>query len=306
VSLGATEAAQSDEFCAAFFPESAPSDFPGTWPGPFSAIFYCDNPAAFASAPDANFGRLKAACDTGQTPIKPSYGISAASMSERANPPNAPIRIVTAHASEAVRGQLRGIIARTPEWEVCGEARTGAEAIDLAVGLRPDIVVAALAVPGVDGLEVTRRIREALPGTEVLVFTTQATEDLTRDILAAGAQGYLLHSEIADKLGPAIDALSRHRPYLTWNATRLVLEAYLRDAEEARSATGPLRVLTAREREILQLLAEGRSNDGISTLLLISVKTVETHRAAIMKKLGLSSLAGLVRYAIRNRVVDGA
>jgi DNA-binding NarL/FixJ family response regulator len=227
-------------------------------------------------------------------------------MSEIASSQNIAARIVTAHASEAVRAELRAIIEKTPEWQLCGEAATGAEAVDLTVGLRPDIVVADLAIPGMNGLELTRQIRQALPGTEVLVFTTQAAEDLTRDILSAGARGYLLKSEIAEELGPAIDALSHHRPYLTCNATRLLLEAYLKDTADANPATRPLRILTAREREILQLLAEGRSNDAISTLLLISVKTVETHRAAIMKKLGLGSLAELVRYAIRNGVIDSA
>ena len=138
------------------------------------------------------------------------------------------------------------------------------------------------------------------------MLTAQEAEDLTPDILSAGARGYLLASELAGKLAPAIDALAHHRPYLTWNATRVVLDAYLKDAESITGEERPLRLLTAREREILQLLAEGRSNDKISSLLSISVKTVETHRAAIMKKLELRSLAELVRYAIRNRVIDGA
>ena len=115
-----------------------------------------------------------------------------------------------------------------------------------------------------------------------------------------------MRSELAGQLAPAIEALARHRPYLTWNATRIVLDAYLKDAGEGKSEAGTRLLLTGREREILQLLAEGRSNDKIAALLVISVKTVETHRAAIMKKLGLSSLAELVRYAIRNRVIDSA
>lgn len=198
------------------------------------------------------------------------------------------------------------MIGEMPTWDLCGEAATGSEAVDLARRLRPDVVVADLSVPGLNGLAVTRQIREALPGTEILVLTTQEAEDLTPEILAAGSRGYLLRSDLAAEFALAIEALARHRPYLTWNATRIVLGAYLKDAGELKSEVRSLSLLTGREREILQLLAEGRSNNKIAALLMISVKTVETHRAAIMKKLGLSSLAELVRYAIRNRVIDGA
>ena len=227
-------------------------------------------------------------------------------MSEHANSPTLAVRILTAHADATVRRELRSIIAGMPEWALCGEAATGGEAVEMARRIHPDVVVVDLAVPGLNGLAVTHQIRTALPETEILILSAHEAEDLTPDILAAGARGYLLSSELAGGLAPAIDALAQHRPYLTWNATRLVLDAYLKDTEADGGEARPLRLLTAREREILQLLAEGRSNDKISTLLLISVKTVETHRAAIMKKLGLSSLAELVRYAIRNRVIDSA
>lgn len=227
-------------------------------------------------------------------------------MSDRASSPTRPVRIVTAHANAAARQALRALIGAIPEWDLCGEVTTGEDAVETARRIRPDVMVVDLAVPGLNGLAVTRRIREALPDTEILVLTAHEAEDLTPDILAAGARGYLLSSDLASGLVAAIEALARHRPYLTWNATRIVLEAFLKDAEMLKRQSRPLRPLTPREREIMQLLAEGLRNDEISALLVISVKTVETHRAAIMRKLGLSSLAELIRYAIRNRVIDDA
>ncbi|MGO8920171.1 MAG: response regulator [Stellaceae bacterium] len=227
-------------------------------------------------------------------------------MRERTDPSVVQVRILIADGSEAARKELRRILEQRRDWQVCGEASTGRQTVDLALRLRPDVAVLDLAVPEMNGLEATRRIKKALPGTEILLLTTHEAEDLTRDILGTGARGYLLRCDAAKEISAAVEALSQHKPYLTWKATRAVLVAYLEHGTSKTSQARPSHLLTAREREVLQLLAEGRSNNTISTLLLISVKTVETHRAAIMKKLDLRSLAELVRYAIRNHVIDGA
>ena len=216
------------------------------------------------------------------------------------------VRILIADEHEAVRKELRRVLEDRPGWQVCAEAATGREAVELAVRLSPNVVVLDLALPEMNGLEVTRKIRRALPETEVLIVTMHEAVDLTRDVLGAGARGYLVKADAQRNLVSAVDALSEHKPYLSWKTTEAVLEAYLRLVHGEKGATRPFRILTAREREILQLLAEGRGNVAIAALLAISVKTVETHRAAIMRKLGVGSLAELVRYAIRNHVVDDA
>lgn len=211
------------------------------------------------------------------------------------------VRILIADADAMVRARLRRLLEQEPGWQVCGEAANGAQAVELALKMAPHVAVLDLAMPEINGLEATRRIRKALPNTEVLIFATHEADDVTRDLLSAGARGYLLTSDADEKITAAVDALSQHRPYLTGKATRAVLDVYLKHAD---AGTRPFRILTAREREVLQLLAEGRGNTAISALLSISVKTVETHRAAIMRKLGISSLAELVRYAIRNSVIE--
>ncbi len=213
------------------------------------------------------------------------------------------VRILIADDDATVRTRLRRLLEKKRDWQVCGEAASGPQAIELALKLSPDVAVLDLAMPEINGLEATRQIRKALPDTEVLIFATHEADDLTRDLLSAGARGYLLKSDADEKIIAAVDALSQHRPYLTWKATRAVLDVYLK---HGNAGTRPFRILTAREREVLQLLAEGRGNTAISALLSISVKTVETHRAAIMKKLGISSLAELVRYAICNSVIEEA
>jgi len=161
-----------------------------------------------------------------------------------------------------------------------------------------------ISMPEMNGLEATRQIKTALPNTEVLVLTMHENEHFVGDLLRAGALGYLLKSDAALSITAAVEALCVHKPYFTGKAARTILEVYLeKQRENAEMAPTPDQV-TMREREIIQLLAEGRSNKSVSALLGISTKTVETHRAAVMRKLGLRSLAELVRYAIRNRIME--
>jgi DNA-binding NarL/FixJ family response regulator len=212
------------------------------------------------------------------------------------------LRIVLADDHDVVRRGLRELLNEQPGWEVVGEAMTGRQAVELARALVPHIAVIDLTMPELNGLEATRQIRKALPNTEVLIFTMHESEQLIREVLAAGARGYLLKSDAARHVVSAIESLARHKPYFTGKVSETILETFLRrDASD--TATGN-DILTGREREIIQLLAEGRSNKQIANSLKISVKTVETHRASIMRKLDAHSVVDIVRYAVRNSLTS--
>lgn len=213
------------------------------------------------------------------------------------------LRILLADDHDIVRRGLRELLEEQPGWEVCGEAGTGREAVEQALRLRPQVVVLDLMMPELNGLEAARQIRKALPATEVLVFTMHDSEELVHEILSTGARGYVLKSDAARHLVSAVEALSRHQPFFSSRVSATVLDGYLSGARgDARSA--PSRTLTDREREVVQLLTEGRSNKEVASILHISVKTVETHRAAIMRKLGVGSIVELVHYAIRNKLIQ--
>jgi DNA-binding NarL/FixJ family response regulator len=167
--------------------------------------------------------------------------------------------------------------------------------------LKPDIVALDLSMPVLNGLEATRQIRMACPETEVLILTVHESEQMVRDVLQAGAHGYILKSDAARDLTTAIDSLSQHRPFFTSKVGKMVLDGFLTAAQERQA---PASVLSAREREIVQLLAEGKSNKEVAAVLGISVKTAETHRNRIMRKLKLYSICDLVHYAVRNEIVE--
>jgi DNA-binding NarL/FixJ family response regulator len=213
------------------------------------------------------------------------------------------IRILLADDHDVVRRGLRELLEAEPGWQVCAEARTGREAVALAERLRPDVAILDLAMPEMNGLEATRRIRRELPEIEVLVFTMHQSEQLMREALLAGARGFLLKSDAAERLVAGVAALVGHRPFFSAQVSEVLLDAFVRGGAASGEA-GSMEVLTAREREIVQLLAEGRGNKEVGEALSISVKTVETHRAAIMRKLAIGSLAELVRYAIRNHLIE--
>jgi DNA-binding NarL/FixJ family response regulator len=210
---------------------------------------------------------------------------------------------------EVVRKGLRVMLETREGWRVCGEASNGREAVRLAAELQPDIAVIDLSMPELDGLEATRQIKREAPGTEVLVFTMYDTPRMVREVLAAGARGYVLKSDAVRHLISAVEALSEHKPYFTSAVSESILEGYLQfvsgdDRRSAQAAAGGApHPLTRREREIVQLLAESLTNKEIAARLSISVKTVETHRGAVMRKLGLNSIVELVYYALRNKIV---
>lgn len=211
------------------------------------------------------------------------------------------LRILIADDHEIIRQGVRSLIEKDAAWEVCGEAANGRQAVALAEQLTPDIVVMDLGLPELNGLDATRQIKRVLPKTEVLVFTGEESEQLIHEVFAVGARSYILKSDISQHLVAAIGALSQHKHYFTSRISEVVFARYL----DGDSGAGKDKTegLTPREREIVQLLSEGRSNKEVAARLGISIKTVETHRAATMRKLRLDSFADLVRYAIRNKII---
>ncbi len=215
-------------------------------------------------------------------------------------------RILLADDHEVVRQGLKAILASQEGWQVCGEAVNGREAVEKTKQLRPDVVILDIGMPELNGLEATRQIMGACPQTEVLILTIHESEELVREVFAAGARGYLLKSDAGRDLAAAVQALHQHRPFFTPRVAEVVLQGYLKSA--VRTQSQPIHTggesLTSREREIVQLLAEGRANKEVATILNISVKTAETHRTNIMRKLNLHSISDLIRYAIRNKIVN--
>ena len=211
------------------------------------------------------------------------------------------LRILVVDDHAVVRRGVRSLLESQDGWDVCGEATTGRDAVEQSRRLRPDVVVMDLSLPELNGLDATRHILKEAPETEVLVLTMHQSEELARDVLQAGARGYVLKSDADENLIAAVESLRQHKPFLTPTVTEFVLDGYIRDGADQDAARG---VVTAREREIIQLIAEGKSNKQAASALSISVKTIEAHRANIMRKLHLRSVSDLVRYAIRNKIVQ--
>jgi len=213
------------------------------------------------------------------------------------------LRILVVDDHAVVRRGVRALLESHEGWEVCGEATTGRDAVELSRRFHPDVVVMDLSLPELNGLDATRQILKEAPNTEVLVLTMHHSEELARDVLKAGARGYVLKSDADENLIAAVDSLRQHKPFLTPAVTDFVLDAYVHRTDITQAEPAAV-ALTSREREIIQLVAEGKSNKEAASALAISVKTIETHRANIMRKLRLRSVSDLVRYAIRNRIVQ--
>jgi DNA-binding NarL/FixJ family response regulator len=212
------------------------------------------------------------------------------------------VRILIADDHELIRRGLVSALADRPEWSIVAEAADGRQACEMAAQLTPDIAVLDLTMPELNGLDVTRQLRVSTPKTRILIVTAHESEQLIRDVLDAGAMGYVLKSDAGRVLVQAIEALLDERPFFTSKVARFVLEGYLRSGEDSASQAAV--ALSPRERHIVQLLAEGNNNKEVARALQLSVKTVETHRSNIMRKMEFGSLADLVRYAIRNKIVD--
>jgi DNA-binding NarL/FixJ family response regulator len=213
-------------------------------------------------------------------------------------------RILLVDDHHVVRRGVAGVIGDArPAWEVCGEASTGREAVAAAASLKPDIVVMDISMPDMNGLEATREILRSNPGTEILILSVHESEQMVHDVLSAGARGYMLKQDAGTDLIAALEALRQHKLYFTPRVSELVLGGYLGHAP-AEVPDAPFSRLSPREFQIVQLVAESKSNKEVATILDISVKTVESHRAHIMEKLGFHSVTELVRYAIRNNIVE--
>src|SRR5215203_6492295 len=212
------------------------------------------------------------------------------------------LRILLADDHDVVRRGLKELLEEQVGWTVCAEAANGREAVELAIETRPQVAVLDFSMPELNGLEATRRIRQAVPETEVLIFTMHESDELVRNVLAAGARGYLLKSDAARQLVPAVETLAQHKPFFAGRISEVLLAGFLGQGRE-KAVPSMTDRLTSREREVVQLLAEGRSNKEIAKSLDLSIKTVESHRAALMRKLDLHSLADLVRFAIRNQII---
>ena len=207
-------------------------------------------------------------------------------------------RILIADDHEVVRSGLRKILETRPDWEVVAEAADGKEAIVKATETKPDVAVVDYSLPLINGVEVTRQILKRLPSTEILIFTMHDNETLIDELLSAGARGFLSKSDAKRHLLEAIETLASHKSFFTSKVSETLLKSFLMRSSRSQS------ILTPRERQIIQLIAEGHTNKQIANLLNLSLKTVETHRAAVMRKLNLSSSAELVRYAIRNKFLE--
>jgi DNA-binding NarL/FixJ family response regulator len=211
------------------------------------------------------------------------------------------VSILVADDHDIVREGLKTLLQSQPKWKICDEASTGREAVEKARQHKPDIIVLDFSMPELNGLEATRQIRRILPHTEVLILTMHDSEQLAKEVLQAGARGYLLKTHAKKQLVPAVAALAEHQPYFDSKVSSLMLDAFLNPAKAAAESTDRL---TSREREIVQLIAEGRTSKEVAATLGLSAKTVEAHRANIMNKLDLRSTPQLVLYAVRNRIVQ--
>jgi DNA-binding NarL/FixJ family response regulator len=213
------------------------------------------------------------------------------------------LRILIADDHEIVRRGLKAVLSSRPDWVVCAEAGTGREAVALAAQHRPDIAIMDIAMPGLNGLEATRQIRKMLPKTKTVVLSLHYSDQLVREVVDSGARAYLLKSDASLDLVAAVDAISRNRTFFTSSAAQILIDGFFKPA---LAADPPLmrKSLSAREREIVQLLAEGKSSKEVAIVLNISVKTAETHRANIMRKLEMHSVSELVRYAVRNKMIE--
>jgi two-component system response regulator NreC len=211
-----------------------------------------------------------------------------------------PLRILLADDHDVMRQGTQALIERQPGWKVCGLAATGREAVEQADKLRPDVVVIDMTMPEMNGLDAAIQIKHRVPESEVLMFTAHEDEELVREAFEAGLKSVVFKSEAYAFLVEAIRALAEHKPFFAPKASEILFSKVLDPAEGQRTRGHRL---SGREREIVQLVAEGKSNKAAADVLGISARTVEAHRATIQRKLGVDSVAGLVRYAIRNKIV---
>ena len=211
------------------------------------------------------------------------------------------VRVLLADDHTLVRAGLRALVESIEGAEVVGESGEGREALEMIGTLRPDVVLLDIGMPGMNGLEVARRAAEASPRTRVIILSMHAEASYVRQALRAGVAGYLLKGAAVSELPLALQAVTRGETYLTPRVSQTVVEGMLHDGP---AASDPLEGLTERQREILQLIAEGKSTKEIAAVLDVSVKTVETHRARLMERLNIRDVPGLVRFALKAGLIE--
>jgi DNA-binding NarL/FixJ family response regulator len=214
------------------------------------------------------------------------------------------LRILVADDHALVRRGARSVLNSRHGWKVVGEAANGREAVEKAVKLKPDVAIMDISMPELDGVEAVRQVREAVPNTKVLVLTMHESDQMVQRALEAGAHGYILKSDLTDSLPRAVRAVADGKRFLTPKVSEIVLEGFLKTKGQHQKGEREGAKTTPRELEIIRLLAEGKSNKEIAAALGIAVRTVETHRARIMLKLGLHSLAELIHYAMREGIIS--
>ncbi|MGH9445404.1 MAG: response regulator [Terriglobia bacterium] len=212
------------------------------------------------------------------------------------------VRVLVADDHESIRRGIEEVIKAGTGMQMCGEAANGLEAVRKAKQLRPDVTVIDVNMPEMNGIEATRQILKERPGAEVLILTVFESEQIITELLKAGAHGYMLKSDVAKDLLFAIESLCHHRPFFTSKVARMVLDGYLESTALAGGCSASR--LTASERHIVQLLAEGKSSKEVAVIEGIAIKTAETHRNNLMRKLGIHSICELVHYAVRNQVIE--
>jgi DNA-binding NarL/FixJ family response regulator len=230
--------------------------------------------------------------------------VNAGASSAILRPGIKPLRILIVDDHDIIRRGLRQLLTARQGWEVCGEAKTGREAVAMAEEMKPDMVLLDVSMPDLNGLEAARRIHKALPKTGILVLTMHFSDQLVREVVESGARGYILKSDADKELVSAVEAISNRRTFFTPRASEMLLDGFSRQSSVVEPRMPSRNRLTPREREIVQLLAEGKSSKEVAVALGISVKTAETHRANIMRKLELHSVSELVRYAIKNQIIE--
>lgn len=219
------------------------------------------------------------------------------------------LRILIADDHEVARHGIRALLESHPGWEVCAEAQDGREAVELAQTLNPHLILLDIGMPNLNGLEAARQILASSPGVPILILTMHDSDNVVREVLRAGARGFLLKSDAGRDLVAAVEALQMNRTFFTTKVSQMVLEGYL-DRDNPDAIDGHAKrddsaaLLTSREREVIQLLAEGKTSKEVAVALHLSVKTAETHRTNLMRKLNLHSVADLTRYAVRNGIVQ--
>jgi DNA-binding NarL/FixJ family response regulator len=211
------------------------------------------------------------------------------------------LRILLADDHELTRSGLRFLLEQQSDWTVCGEASNGRMAVEMAEKLTPDFAILDVSMPGLNGLEATRQILKSLPRTRILIYTMHETEKIILEALEAGARGLVLKSDAGENIVAAVQSIAEGRRFFTSSVVDTVVDAYLSKRDAGRQEAG---TLTSRENEVVQLLAEGKSNKEVASILFITDRTVEGHRREIMRKLELGSIADLVRYAVRNGIIQ--